>query len=95
MLFPIETQDCPKWQSWGKSDLVKNIEEEELVSFVIVRNTGYALFEVASTENLESRLRSENIAVLLNFPFIAMFAQFQFPSALPPWSYSVAQLDVI
>ena len=73
----------------------KNIEEEELVSFVIVRNTGYDLFEVALTENLESRLRSENIAVLLNFPFIAMFAQFQFPSALPPWSYLVAQLDVI
>ena len=42
------------------------------------------MFEVALTENLESRLRSENIAVLLNFPFIAMFAQFQFPSALPP-----------
>ena len=59
-------------------------EDLNIICFVIVRNTGYALFEVALTENLESRLRSENIAVLLNFPFIAMFAQFQFPSALPP-----------
>ena len=53
---------------------------KKVVTIVFVWNSGYALFEVpfnVLSENLESRLCSENIAVL-SFSFIAMFAQIQF-----------------
>ena len=79
MPFPIETQDCPylaltKWrQAWSCKKCWKKCSLFETQVMLCLRS----YFNILS-ENLESRLCSENIAVLLSSLFIAMFAQFQF-----------------